>query len=138
MDLEKSYELIKSLAEGIDPITGWVLPADHTCQHPEIIRALYAAAQALEREVKREKRLQRARLGLPPNTGKTWPVEEDSVLLKRFSAGADVAELAKLHRRTVGAIRARLEKLGQLPPARGPAQREAQPSPAPARRTLVS
>ena len=115
MDIEKAHLILKSLADGVDPITGWVLGADHPCQNPEIIRALFLATGVLEREVKREQRLARARLGMPVNTGKSWSVAEEAMLLKRYSGGSTVQELAELHRRTVGSICARLERLGQMP-----------------------
>ena len=115
MEIEKAHLLLKSLADGVDPITGWVLGADHPCQHPQIIRALFLATGMLEREVKREQWLERARLGMPVNTGKSWTVAEEAVLLKTYSGGASVQELAELHRRTVGSIQARLERLGQVP-----------------------
>ena len=40
MDIERAKELLKSLAEGIDPLTGEVLPKDHVCNQSEMIRAL--------------------------------------------------------------------------------------------------
>lgn len=130
MDIEKAHLILKSLADGVDPITGWVLASDHPCQQPEIIRALFLAAGVLERDVKREQRLARARLGMPVNTGKSWSVGEEAMLLKLYSAGSTVQELAELHRRTVGSICARLEKLGQMPIATvsGPPARPMRPS----------
>lgn len=115
MDAGKALEMLKSLADGVDPVTGWVLPAGHPCQHPELIRALFTSIGIVERQVKRDQRLESARLTLPANTGKSWSVAEEAMLLKRFSAGTPVPELAQLHRRTTGSIRARLERLGQLP-----------------------
>jgi hypothetical protein len=121
MNIEKAHLILKSLADGVDPITGWVLAADHPCQQPETIRALFLAASVLERDVNREQRLARARLGMPVNTGKSWSVGEEAMLLKRYSGGNTVQELAELHRRTVGSICARLEKLGQMQVATDPA-----------------
>lgn len=130
MNIEKAHLILKSLADGIDPITGWVLGTEHPCQQPEIIRALFLAAGVLERDVKREQRLERARLGMPVNTGKSWTVGEEAMLLKRYSGGNTVQELAELHRRTVGSICARLEKLGQMPmqAVQTPAVRPLRPS----------
>jgi hypothetical protein len=71
----------------------------------------------MERIAKRERRLQRARLRLPENTGKAWSHDEDRLLLARFRSGTTEQDLATIHARTTGAIRARLEKLGQPGPA---------------------
>ena len=115
MDIERTLAIIAALAEGRDPVTGRPLAADHVCQLPDVIRALHAAQDIVMREARRERRLQRARLTLPGNTGKSWSAEEDAILLQRFKTGASVSDLATLHARTTGAIRARLEKLGQGP-----------------------
>src|SRR5262245_45332059 len=114
MDVEKSYEIVKALAEGTNPFTGEVLEADHVCQHPDAVRALFHAASELERMAKRERRLKRARLTLPENTGKPWSHDEDRMLLSRFRNGIAIDDMALIHARTTGAIRARLEKLGQV------------------------
>ena len=117
MDVEKAHALVKALADGTDPTTGEVLQDRHVCQQPDMVRALALAAQILEREVRRERGLQRARLTLPHNTGKGWSLEEDQLLLSRHRTGSTIAELARLHGRTDRAIAARLEKLGLTQPA---------------------
>ena len=48
MDIERAKELLKSLAEGIDPLTGEVLPKDHVCNQSEMIRALYCVLGELD------------------------------------------------------------------------------------------
>lgn len=123
MDVEKSYKIIKALAEGTNPFTGEVLDAGHVCQHPDTVRALFHAAVELERIAKREERLQRARLTLPENTGKPWSVDEDRMLLTRFRNGVATADLAAIHNRTPNAIAARLEKLKQTPDSKLPQRR---------------
>ena len=39
MDLQRAKELLSGLADGVDPLTGEVLPEDHVCNKAEIIRA---------------------------------------------------------------------------------------------------
>jgi hypothetical protein len=46
--------------------------------------------------------------------GQPWTTEEDSLLLKAFNEGKKISELAKLHGRSYGAIKARLIKLEML------------------------
>ncbi|MDQ0638331.1 hypothetical protein QF042_001896 [Pedobacter sp. W3I1] len=45
------------------------------------------------------------------NQGLAWTEEEDSLLTQRFSEGIKITQLAKLHSRTYGTIKARLIKL---------------------------
>lgn len=48
------------------------------------------------------------------NAGTSWTNEEDDVLRNEFQSGMKIAEIAKAHGRTNGAIRARLKKHGLL------------------------
>ena len=114
MDIEKSLAIVKALAEGTNPFTGEVLDAAHVCQQPDAVRALVHAVAELERIARKERALQRSRLTLPENTGKAWSIDEDRMLLTRFRNGLAVKDMAAMHNRTAGAIRARLEKLGQV------------------------
>src|SRR5262245_29943460 len=114
MDIEATLRIIEALADGADPDTGRSLPADHLCHRPGVVRALCRARTLIEREARRERRLGRARLMLPANTGKAWSLEEDRALIARLKTGTSIADMAILHARTQGAITARLEKLGQL------------------------
>ncbi len=117
MDIEKTLAIVRALAEGHDPATGETLGPDHLCQKPDVVRALMHATDLVERAARRERGLQRARLSLPSNTGKSWTDDEDRALIQRFRTGASIADMATLHARTTGSITARLEKLGQIKPA---------------------
>lgn len=98
---ENNYiEIIKSLANGIDPITGEVFPADSPYQQPDIIRALFYSVQELK--PKREQK---------GNQGKLWSIQEDKILFERFNKGMKITEISQAHERTYGAIKARLIKL---------------------------
>ena len=46
--------------------------------------------------------------------GHPWTTEEDSLLLKAFNEGNKIYQLAKLHGRSHGAIKARLIKLEMM------------------------
>ena len=48
------------------------------------------------------------------STGQKWTVEEEKQLLEEFSQGMKISEIAKLHSRNPGGIRARLKKLGVI------------------------
>ncbi|MCX2496227.1 hypothetical protein OQX63_22215 [Pedobacter sp. PF22-3] len=95
-------EVLQALAAGIDPVTGEVFPADSPYNQPQIIRALFFAINELEA------------LAEKGNQGLAWNEQEDNLLTQRFSEGIKITQLAKLHSRTYGAIKARLLKLGLL------------------------
>ena len=45
MDVHRAKELLTILADGVDPLTGEVLPEDHVCNKGEIVRALHCAVR---------------------------------------------------------------------------------------------
>src|SRR5258708_329483 len=112
MDVSEALEIIHTLADGVDPNTGELFPEDSPYQHPRVIRALFAATQALTRIEKKQTRDRR----LPENAGRSWNSEEDEQLCNSLDAGLTLIQLAEQHGRTRGAIAARLEKLGKVPP----------------------
>ncbi|CAH0250413.1 MULTISPECIES: hypothetical protein [unclassified Pedobacter] len=99
MDNNRHLEILQALAAGTDPVTGEVFPADSPYNQPEIIRALSFALNELRAVAEKG------------NQGMPWSEEEDNLLTQRFSEGAKITQLAKLHSRTYGAIKARLIKL---------------------------
>jgi len=112
VEVSKALEIVRALADGTDPYTGEVYPAESPEQNAETVRALFTAIDALERAERREKR--KRRKGLPERAGQPWDNEEDSVLIKRFEEDVGVKEMAVEHKRTEWAIRSRLEKLGKI------------------------
>lgn len=48
MDLERAKELLWSLADGVNPLTGEVLCNQDSCNQVEIVRALYSVLVALD------------------------------------------------------------------------------------------
>lgn len=110
MDTDKALEIVCALANGVDPHTGEEYAVDSPYQHPQAIRALFMAIQALERTKKAEDRQRR----LPSNTGKAWVDEEDRRLVAAFDSGKTTKQLAEEHQRTEGSIRSRLVKHGKI------------------------
>ena len=110
MDSAQALAVVRSLANGVDPESGEVFPAESAYQRPQIVRALYEAASALERI----DRFDRRRSQMPPKTGEPWTEDEDRKLLAAFVAGRALQELAAAHERTMGAVRARLLKYGRI------------------------
>jgi hypothetical protein len=49
MSLQETRRIIEALANGIDPETGEVLPAQNAVNNPQVIRALFVASRELDR-----------------------------------------------------------------------------------------
>ena len=110
MNQAEALQVVRSLANGVDPATGEVFSPESPYQRADTVRALYLAAQALEAAERFERRKQQ----LPPKTGQPWSEDEDRKLLAGFDAGRGLAELAAAHERTQTGVRARLVKYGRL------------------------
>ena len=110
MDQAQALSVVRSLANGVDPESGEVFPAESVYQRPQTVRALYAAADALERA----ERSGRRKAQLPQRAGEPWTEDEDRKLLSGFDAGRGLPELATAHERTQTGVRARLVKYGRL------------------------
>ena len=110
MEQAQALAIVRSLADGVDPESGEMFPPESAYQRPQVVRALYAAAEALDRS----ERFERRKAQLPAKTGEPWSEEEDRKLLAAFDAGGVLAELAGAHQRTQTGIRARLVKYGRM------------------------
>jgi len=111
MDTAESLEIIRALANGVDPHTGEEFSADSPYQHPQTVRALFVAIQELERVKKTSGRKRE----LPDNAGKPWEDGEDHQLVSAFDSGKTIKQLSEEHKRTKGSIRSRLIKHGKVP-----------------------
>jgi hypothetical protein len=111
----EAQQIIEALAGGIDPATGEILGDDSPLSNPHVIRALFIAAKALEGVAAKSARTAAA----PGNAGKAWTGDEDQRLVSAFDAGTPVAELARSHERSTGAINSRLTRLGRLQTSSG-------------------
>jgi hypothetical protein len=109
MELQEAIEIVRKLADGLHPETGQSLPGDCLYQHPQAVRALQHAIDALE--IQDHKR--RTRNSLPPNAGKPWIEEEDARLSEELRRGTSLPEIANSHNRRVGSIVARIMRLRQ-------------------------
>src|SRR3954464_2594471 len=98
MDQAQALEMGRSLANGVDPESGEIFPPESTYQRPQVVRALYEAATALERI----DRFERRKAQMPAKTGEPWSEGEDRKLLSAFDAGRALQELATAHERTMG------------------------------------
>ena len=104
MDINRAKEIISTLAEGVDPTTGEVLPNDSVCNKGEIVRAFYAVLNHLE-----EKNLKK---NMPANAGKPWAREDENLLVNLFHSGSSKKDICKTLQRTESGVAARLVHLG--------------------------
>ena len=117
MELAAARQIIDTLAQGIHPVTGEVMPEDSPYNAPPVIRALFAVSQALDGTAPNAP--MKSKRELPANAGKPWAPHEDETLVHAFSEGLEVPEIARELGRTTWAIEARLAKLGKIPPKPG-------------------
>ena len=105
MDDIKAAEILKSLAAGMDPAAGQPLTSIAPLQSPDVVRALFLAADSLEMRLRQSRR----QSTLPRNAGKPWSSDEDERLLAGFDAGTRVFD----------SVRPKLESEGLVLPAGG-------------------
>ena len=141
METQKTLQILRTLAEGIDPATGEQFVTGSAYQHPDTVRALFSAVRMLESPVASASTPVPAKqAGAAPakqagaaakpgleNSGRPWSEEEDARLGSTYDAGRSIEELAGIHKRSKWAIEARLARLGKIPepPSRFPARNAA-------------
>ncbi len=104
MDIKKAKKIVSALADGIDPITGEILPTDHLCNNPDIVRAFYTLLHMNNKSNNISAQ----------NAGKPWTLEDDNELRNMYEKGASKKELQEYFARTSGSIQSRLVKLGLI------------------------
>src|SRR5258706_15407953 len=99
MEKQIALKIIQQLANGIDPHSGEVFPADSAYQQPDTIRALFVALRELEGQPVSKPRAT-VKEKAPSNAGKPWSGDEDQTLISAFDAGKQIPELATQHQRS--------------------------------------
>ena len=138
METQKTLQILRTLADGIDPATGEQFATSSAYQHPDTVRALFSAVRMLESPAasasapapaKQAGAAPVKQAGAPAkpgleNSGRPWSEEEDARLGSTYDAGRSIEELAGIHKRSKWAIEARLARLGKIPepPSRFPAR----------------
>jgi len=112
MELRHAVEYVQALADGIDPNTGEIFPADHVFQHPNTVRALMTVLRVAEPAVKKKARKDDP--NRPAQEGQAWTKEADEALAADFKAGMKATALMVKYGRSRGGIGARLARLGLI------------------------
>ena len=105
MDIARAKELLSGLADGVNPLTGELLPDDCVCNQGEIVRAFHTILCAIPSK--------KAKI-LPPNAGKPWTPEDDKKLADMYDSGSSKKDICGFFKRTDGAIAARLVRIGKI------------------------
>ena len=113
MQIQQVISILDSVAAGVDPGSGQPIPHD-LFHSPDVIRALFTAANALRTNGNAAVAPAPVSRIRPQSAGARWTEQEDALLCDEFDGGVSVAEIARLHGRTAGAINSRLVKLGKV------------------------
>jgi len=119
MEIKEAAETVRVLADGVNPVTGEVLPAESPYNEPAVIRALFAVLGA-RTTVKRpsmtaeQKRKDNLDNGRPANAGLPWTEEMNAELESKYRGGASLDELRREFDRSRNAIASQLLKQGLL------------------------
>lgn len=120
MDIERSVNVLKTLANGVNPVSGEMFPPQSPYNHPEIIRSLYTCIEQLKAPIKKgkmsteQRQEENLKKGLPKNAGLPWTEDAKQMLAEGFKNGVNVVELASAHARTKGSVVAQLQNLGLI------------------------
>ena len=105
MDIIRAREILMALADGVNPMTGEVLPPEDSCNQADVVRALHTLLDAIPSSKLKPQ---------PLNAGKPWNEIEEGKLLDEFDSGMSVSTIAREHGRSKGAIESRLVALGKM------------------------
>lgn len=109
MTNDEAREILQALLDGVNPETGEILPEDHCCNAPAVLRALHKAVMALTPEepyVNKSGRL---------NAGRPWTEADMAALSALYRSGTPMEDIcSQLHRRTRGVVK-QLVYLGLVP-----------------------
>lgn len=117
MEIDEAKSLLSALANGLDPITGEVLPDTSPYNEPRVIRALFtllnpAKGSNQPKKTLDEKQQENVAAGRPRNVGLPWTESLKEELARKFKGGARLDQLAQDFERTKGAIISELVKQG--------------------------
>lgn len=108
MDITRAVEILNAVAQGVNPFTGEVLPADCICNQVEMVRALYCVLNEVKPSLGKKEKSQ------PENAGKPWTQEDDAILLQMFDHNYAPDNIEEYFKRSQGSIASRLVRLGKI------------------------
>ena len=110
MDIERAKEILAILADGVNPITGEILPDDDSANQVEVVRALNAVLNSFGKQ----KTKKGSRKDGPENAGKPWTKADEILLCHMFDQKRSKEDICTHLKRTEGSIAAKLVRLGKI------------------------
>lgn len=114
---------IDKMANGIDPLTDEPVPEGDMIHQARISRCLFYVSDLLrqmaeEQEVPADPapKPKRERVSTLERQGQRWTRPQEEFLVDRFQKRVPIGEIAAALKRSEGAVRLRLERLGLLEP----------------------
>ena len=105
MTAERATEILRCMANGVDPITGEILEEGHLCNSPEVIRALCAAIHAMTKADGADTSYPVRKNG-KLNAGRPWTDDDLDALKRMHRDGASMDSICMiLHRRERGVLK---------------------------------
>ena len=138
MNPESAILILETLLDGVDPVTGEVLPPEHVCQEKEVIRALHTAIIALQSADASDPTAsspasfplaKRGKL----NAGRAWTEEDSQRLISLHLENRPLEEICQILQRRPRGVHNQLTYLGLEPhadetaPAKEPISRHGKP-----------
>lgn len=121
MNTRDALSLLEALLDGVNPVTGEILPIDHVCNEPDILRALHKAVTALRHmENSPEQREPFVNRNGKLNAGRPWTQEDLRQLRQLYEDGTSIDEICRLLQRRKRGVENYLLYLGLTDaPAKG-------------------
>lgn len=128
MDPFMARTMIETLCKGIDPLSGYALPASDCCTNSDIQDALqtvlaHCSIESTEQyiiRIKEEKRSESKKkqeriMKQYPNSGTKWTSKEEKRMMMLHNSGYNIYQIANILKRTPSAVSGRMRELQERP-----------------------
>ena len=106
--------ILNLVANSINPYTGEVITGIDECLNDRLLHISVKLEIAERKNAIHEKIKNTPRDELHANAGRRWTKSEEEQLIDEFNLNLKISEIAKIHKRKYGGIKARLKSLGLI------------------------